>query len=70
MLEEVHVYVPEQLEMSHCFQNFFWPEIFCIPKVPQVAQRITDYSDLHGHMRGPQVAPVMHKPLLHQAGFV
>lgn len=40
-LEEVHVYVPEWLEMSQCFQNLCWPEILCIPKVPQVDQRIT-----------------------------
>lgn len=70
MLEEVHVYVPEWLEMSQCFQNLLWPEIFYIPKVPQVAQSMTDCSDLHGHMRGPEVAPVTHRPLLHQAGFV
>lgn len=47
--------------MSQCFQNLCWPEIFCIPKAPQVDQRITAYSDLHGNARGPDVAPVTHK---------
>jgi len=70
MLKEVHVYVPEWFELSQCFQNLCWPEIFCIPKVPQVDQRITAYSDLHGNMRGPEVAPATHRPLLHQAGLV
>lgn len=58
--EEVHAYVPEWLETSRCFQNLCWPEIFCIPEVPQVDQRITACSDLHGNTRGTEVAPVTH----------
>lgn len=69
-LEEVHLYVPKWLEMSQCFQNLCWPEISSIPKVPQVDQGITAYTDLHGHTCGPEVAPVTHRHILHQAGFV